>query len=159
MLSALTTGARSMDQDKVFTPTLDYIGDSALEKNERERKGTQRLAAQDQPRPVGHHLLDREPRRRIAPVSVSARVPLSVQREFMDGQHSNTIDDVCHYSNCDCFENIAIGRRKGPLGNKSCPVQYNADLEYQLNLRREEEQAKATVSRKRPHHGAPSSVV
>jgi len=40
-------------------------------------------------------------------------------KEFIDGQHPNFIDGVWHCSNCGCPENIAIGRRKGPLGDKS----------------------------------------
>ncbi|KAJ3551105.1 hypothetical protein NM688_g4928 [Phlebia brevispora] len=95
------------------------------------------------------------------------------EKEFVDGQHANMIDGVWHCSNCGCPESIAIGRRKGPLGDKSqcgtCgkfwhrhrrprPVQYHADAEYHLNLKREEEQAKLAASRKkRAHHDAPSS--
>ena len=41
------------------------------------------------------------------------------EREFADGQHPNVIDGVWHCSNCGCPESIAIGRRKGPLGDKS----------------------------------------
>lgn len=41
------------------------------------------------------------------------------EKEFADGQHSNYIDGVWHCSNCGCPESIAIGRRKGPLGDKS----------------------------------------
>ena len=41
------------------------------------------------------------------------------EKEFVDGQHPNFIDGVWHCSNCGCPENIAIGRRKGPLGDKS----------------------------------------
>jgi SWI/SNF-related matrix-associated actin-dependent regulator of chromatin subfamily B member 1 len=41
------------------------------------------------------------------------------EKEFADGQHANFIDGVWHCSNCGCPENIAIGRRKGPLGDKS----------------------------------------
>lgn len=59
-----------------------------------------------------------------------ARVPLSAkrakelereakEREYVDGQHANYIDGVWHCSNCGCPESIAIGRRKGPLGDKS----------------------------------------
>ncbi|KAI0080412.1 SNF5-domain-containing protein [Panus rudis PR-1116 ss-1] len=89
------------------------------------------------------------------------------EKEYADGQHANYIDGVWHCSNCGCPENIAIGRRKGPLGDKSqcgtCgkfwhrhrrprPVVYNSDPEYHLNLKREEEQAKVAASRrKRPH--------
>ena len=41
------------------------------------------------------------------------------EREYADGQHPNFIDGVWHCSNCGCPESIAIGRRKGPLGDKS----------------------------------------
>lgn len=41
------------------------------------------------------------------------------EKEFADGQHANVINGVWHCSNCGCPESIAIGRRKGPLGDKS----------------------------------------
>lgn len=41
------------------------------------------------------------------------------EKEFADGQHANMIDGVWHCSNCGCPEDIAVGRRKGPLGDKS----------------------------------------
>lgn len=41
------------------------------------------------------------------------------EKEFADGQHPNFIDGVWHCSNCGIPESIAIGRRKGPLGDKS----------------------------------------
>lgn len=41
------------------------------------------------------------------------------EKEYADGQHANFIDGVWHCSNCGCPESIAIGRRKGPLGDKS----------------------------------------
>ena len=41
------------------------------------------------------------------------------EKEYADGQHANMIDGVWHCSNCGCPESIAIGRRKGPLGDKS----------------------------------------
>ena len=41
------------------------------------------------------------------------------EKEFVDGQHPNYIGGVWHCSNCGCPESIAIGRRKGPLGDKS----------------------------------------
>lgn len=41
------------------------------------------------------------------------------EKEFADGQHANVINGVWHCSNCGCPEDIAIGRRKGPLGDKS----------------------------------------
>lgn len=65
-----------------------------------------------------------------APENRGARVPLSAkrekelereakEREYVDGQHPNYIDGVWHCSNCGCPDNIAVGRRKGPLGDKS----------------------------------------
>lgn len=41
------------------------------------------------------------------------------EKEYADGQHANMIDGVWHCSNCGCPEDIAVGRRKGPLGDKS----------------------------------------
>ena len=41
------------------------------------------------------------------------------EKEFVDEQHPNYIDGFWHCSNCGCPESIAIGRRKGPLGDKS----------------------------------------
>jgi hypothetical protein len=41
------------------------------------------------------------------------------EKEFLDGQHENMINGVWHCSNCGIPESIAIGRRKGPLGDKS----------------------------------------
>jgi SWI/SNF-related matrix-associated actin-dependent regulator of chromatin subfamily B protein 1 len=41
------------------------------------------------------------------------------EKEFADGQHPNLINGIWHCSNCGCPEDIAIGRRKGPLGDKS----------------------------------------
>ncbi|KAG6334158.1 hypothetical protein ID866_4924 [Astraeus odoratus] len=93
------------------------------------------------------------------------------EKELADGQHANVIDGVWHCSNCGCPDSIAIGRRKGPLGDKSqcglCgkfwhrhrrlrPVQYNRDPEYHLNLRNEAEQQK-TGAKKRGR--APNSAV
>ncbi|KAI0701931.1 hypothetical protein BC835DRAFT_1501194 [Cytidiella melzeri] len=116
-----------------------------------------------------------------APENRGARVPLSAkrakelereakEREYVDGQHPNSIDGVWHCSNCGCPDNIAIGRRKGPLGDKSqcgpCgkfwhrhrrprPVEYNPTEEFHQNLKRQEEEAKLNASRKkRPHSHA-----
>ncbi|KAJ7772139.1 hypothetical protein DFH07DRAFT_734479 [Mycena maculata] len=67
------------------------------------------------------------------------------EKEFAEGQQQNMINGVWHCSNCGCPESIAVGRRKGPLGDKSqcgtCgkywhryrkprPVEYNSDYEY-----------------------------
>lgn len=41
------------------------------------------------------------------------------EKEYAEGQHQNMIDGVWHCSNCGCPESIAVGRRKGPLGDKS----------------------------------------
>ncbi|KAL4072221.1 hypothetical protein J3A83DRAFT_4092750 [Scleroderma citrinum] len=85
------------------------------------------------------------------------------EKELADGQHTNFIDGVWHCSNCGCPESIAIGRRKGPLGDKSqcgtCgkfwhrhrrlrPVEYNSDPQYHLNLRNEAEQAKTSAKKR-----------
>ncbi|KAJ7164897.1 hypothetical protein C8R46DRAFT_900772 [Mycena filopes] len=84
-------------------------------------------------------------------------------RVFADGQRRNMIDGVWHCSNCGCPESIAIGRRKGPLGDKSqcgtCgkywhrhrrprPVDYNSDLEHHATLKRDAEYAKTIAKRK-----------
>lgn len=41
------------------------------------------------------------------------------EKEYVDGQRANVIDGVWHCSNCGCPETVAVGRRKGPLGDKS----------------------------------------
>ncbi|KAH8112333.1 hypothetical protein DFH11DRAFT_484764 [Phellopilus nigrolimitatus] len=41
------------------------------------------------------------------------------EREYADGQRANMIDGIWHCSNCGCPDSIAVGRRKGPLGDKS----------------------------------------
>ncbi|KAJ6591033.1 SNF5-domain-containing protein [Mycena vulgaris] len=85
------------------------------------------------------------------------------EKEFADGQRRNVINGVWHCSNCGCPESIAVGRRKGPLGDKSqcgtCgkywhrhrrprPVEYNSDLEYHAGLKREAEIAKTLAKRR-----------
>ncbi|CAK5281843.1 unnamed protein product, partial [Mycena citricolor] len=80
------------------------------------------------------------------------------EREFAEGQHENMIDGIWHCSNCGCPDSIAIGRRKGPLGDKSqcgaCgkywhrfrrprPFDYNPSYDYHANLlKKEADQAK-----------------
>ncbi|KAF8241040.1 SNF5-domain-containing protein [Tricholoma matsutake] len=86
------------------------------------------------------------------------------EKEFADGQHANFIDGVWHCSNCGCPENIAIGRRKGPLGDKSqcgtCgkfwhrhrrprPVEYNTDPDFHNGIKRDAEVAKTTAAAKK----------
>ncbi|KZT01310.1 uncharacterized protein LAESUDRAFT_752702 [Laetiporus sulphureus 93-53] len=111
-----------------------------------------------------------------APDSKSARVVLTQkifkkrereakEKEYADGQHPNMIYGVWHCSNCGCPESIAVGSRKGPLGDKSqcgtCgkfwhrhrrprPVEYNSDAEYHLNLVREAEQVRVAAKRRHP---------
>ncbi|KAG7451525.1 SNF5-domain-containing protein [Guyanagaster necrorhizus] len=85
------------------------------------------------------------------------------EKEFADGQHANFIDGVWHCSNCGCPESIAIGRRKGPLGDKSqcgtCgkfwhrhrrprPVEYNTDPDFHSNVKRDSELAR-TIGKKK----------
>ncbi|KAJ7028706.1 hypothetical protein C8F04DRAFT_963603 [Mycena alexandri] len=84
-------------------------------------------------------------------------------RVFADGQRRNLINGVWHCSNCGCPESIAVGRRKGPLGDKSqcgtCgkywhrhrrprPIDYNSDLEHHATLKRAAEYAKTMAKRK-----------
>ncbi|TFK19245.1 SNF5-domain-containing protein [Coprinopsis marcescibilis] len=85
-------------------------------------------------------------------------------QEFVDGQHPNFIDGVWHCSNCGCPESIAIGRRKGPLGDKSqcgtCgkywhrhrrprPAEWNPDAEWHSGLAKREAEARVPVSKKK----------
>lgn len=85
------------------------------------------------------------------------------EKEYVDGQHPNFIDGVWHCSNCGCPESIAIGRRKGPLGDKSqcgtCgkywhrhrrprPVEYTSDPDFHNGLRREVELSKSVSKKK-----------
>ncbi|KAH8103724.1 hypothetical protein DFH11DRAFT_1496405, partial [Phellopilus nigrolimitatus] len=84
------------------------------------------------------------------------------EREYADGQCANMIDGIWHCSNCGCPDSIAIGRRKGPLGDKSqcgaCgkiwhrhrrprSVEYNTDAEFCINLKMEGERAKASAKK------------
>ncbi|KAF9530513.1 hypothetical protein CPB83DRAFT_788034 [Crepidotus variabilis] len=86
------------------------------------------------------------------------------EREFVDGQHPNYIDGVWHCSNCGCPESIAIGRRKGPLGDKSqcgtCgkfwhrhrrprPVEYNPDPAFHSGAKQREADALKTPGNKK----------
>ncbi|KAF8607278.1 SNF5-domain-containing protein [Ceratobasidium sp. AG-I] len=75
--------------------------------------------------------------------------------ESTEGLHANMIDGTWHCSNCGCPETMAVGRRKGPLGQgtmcgecgkywhkhrKPRPVEYSTSVEYHTNLKK---QAKA----------------
>ncbi|KAJ7106061.1 hypothetical protein C8R43DRAFT_906388 [Mycena crocata] len=98
-----------------------------------------------------------------APRAVTAKRAKELEREakekeFAEGQQQNMINGVWHCSNCGCPESIAIGRRKGPLGDKSqcgtCgkywhrfrkprPVEYNSDYEHHAGgLKRESDSKK-----------------
>ncbi|KAJ3534422.1 hypothetical protein NMY22_g6930 [Coprinellus aureogranulatus] len=93
-------------------------------------------------------------------------------QEFVDGQHPNYIDGVWHCSNCGCPESIAVGRRKGPLGDKSqcgtCgkfwhrhrrprPVEYNPDPAWHSGAAarraREEVESKTPAGKKKGRVG------
>jgi SWI/SNF-related matrix-associated actin-dependent regulator of chromatin subfamily B member 1 len=50
---------------------------------------------------------------------LAKRVKESKEKEYAEGQHANYINGMWHCSNCGCPETIAIGRRKGPLGDKT----------------------------------------
>lgn len=67
-----------------------------------------------------------------------------------ENQHENMINGIWHCSNCGVPEMYAVGRRKGPMGDKSLcgdcgkylhkvrknkPVVYNSDIEFHRNLR------------------------
>ena len=41
------------------------------------------------------------------------------EKEYMSRQHPTDVDGKWHCSNCGCPDSIAVGRRKGPLGDKS----------------------------------------
>ncbi|KAF8958931.1 hypothetical protein BDZ97DRAFT_1839880, partial [Flammula alnicola] len=86
------------------------------------------------------------------------------EKEFVDGQHPNYIDGVWHCSNCGCPESIAVGRRKGPLGDKSqcgtCgkfwhrhrrprPVEYNSDPDFHSGVKQKEADATKTPASKK----------
>ncbi|KDR74964.1 hypothetical protein GALMADRAFT_249934 [Galerina marginata CBS 339.88] len=86
------------------------------------------------------------------------------EKEFVDGQHPNYIDGVWHCSNCGCPESIAVGRRKGPLGDKSqcgtCgkfwhrhrrprPVEYNSDPDFHSGIKHKDPDATKTPASKK----------
>jgi len=67
----------------------------------------------------GHVLQDSRFSRLISAKRAKELEREAKEKEFVDGQHPNYIDGVWHCSNCGCPESIAVGRRKGPLGDKS----------------------------------------
>jgi SWI/SNF-related matrix-associated actin-dependent regulator of chromatin subfamily B protein 1 len=116
-----------------------------------------------------------------APISkiVSAKRQKELEREakekeFADTQHENMIDGVWHCSNCGCPEGIAVGRRKGPLGDKSqcgaCgkfwhrhrrprPVEYNSNTQHHTQLQKDAESAKSSSRRKKaPASNGPTDI-
>ncbi|KAJ7647665.1 hypothetical protein FB45DRAFT_734019 [Roridomyces roridus] len=103
---------------------------------------------------------------RVRPVSAKRAKELereAKEKEFAEGQHANMIDGVWHCSNCGCPESIAVGRRKGPLGEKSqcgtCgkywhryrkprPIEYNSDYDFHAaGLKKEVEVGKKRKGR------------
>ena len=64
---------------------------------------------------VSEPAIDRKPSQKV----LAKRVKESKEKEYAEGQHANFIDGVWHCSNCGCPDSIAIGRRKGPLGDKT----------------------------------------
>lgn len=77
------------------------------------------------------------------------------ERELPEGLHPNMIDGVWHCSSCGCPEEIAIGRRQGPLGPKTMcgdcgkwwhrhrkpmDIIYRTDKEYHLERRKKEDE-------------------
>ncbi|KZT43362.1 SNF5-domain-containing protein [Sistotremastrum suecicum HHB10207 ss-3] len=96
------------------------------------------------------------------------------EKEYAKRQHPNMIDGVWHCSNCGCPESIAVGRRKGPLGDKSqcgdCgkyyhryrkprEVVYSPDLEHHLALKREGTSSKKRGGGSSRAHNAASEVL
>jgi SWI/SNF-related matrix-associated actin-dependent regulator of chromatin subfamily B protein 1 len=93
---------------------------------------------------------DRKPSSKV----LAKRVKESKEKEYAEGQHPNFINGVWHCSNCGCPETIAIGRRKGPLGDKTmcgecgkfyhrhrrpAQVEYNTDEAFHLRKRQAED--------------------
>ncbi|KAH8120300.1 hypothetical protein DFH11DRAFT_1739466 [Phellopilus nigrolimitatus] len=91
------------------------------------------------------------------------------EREYANGQRANVIDGIWHCSNCGCPDSLAVGRRKGPLGNRSqcgacgkfwhChrrprSVEYSTDAEFYISLRMDG-RAKASAKKARCRRGAP----
>lgn len=93
--------------------------------------------------------------------SVKRKVGLR-ERELPEGQHENLINGVWHCSNCGCPEDIAIGRRQGPLGPKTMcgqcgkwwhrhrkplEVVWRTDKEFHLEKRKKDEEARKAKKR------------
>jgi SWI/SNF-related matrix-associated actin-dependent regulator of chromatin subfamily B protein 1 len=86
------------------------------------------------------------------------------EQEFKESQHPNYIDGVWHCTNCGCPDNLAVGRRKGPMGEKTqcgiCgkywhrhrkprPIEYHAEAEYHQGLKDDAARQKAAAARKK----------
>jgi SWI/SNF-related matrix-associated actin-dependent regulator of chromatin subfamily B member 1 len=77
------------------------------------------------------------------------------ERELPEGLHPNMVDGVWHCSSCGCPEDLAIGRRQGPLGPKTMcgecgkwwhrhrkpmDLVYRTDREYHVERTKKEEE-------------------
>jgi SWI/SNF-related matrix-associated actin-dependent regulator of chromatin subfamily B protein 1 len=84
------------------------------------------------------------------------------ERELPEGQHLNMIDGVWHCSNCGCPEDVAVGRRQGPLGPKSMcgqcgkwwhrhrkplEVEYSTNREFHLEKKRKDDEIRRLKKR------------
>ena len=84
------------------------------------------------------------------------------ERELPEGQHPNMIDGVWHCSNCGCPEDVAVGRRQGPLGPKSMcgqcgkwwhrhrkplEVEYSTNREFHSEKKRKDDEIKRLKKR------------
>lgn len=84
------------------------------------------------------------------------------ERELPEGQHPNMIDGVWHCSNCGCPEDVAVGRRQGPLGPKSMcgqcgkwwhrhrkplEVEYSTNREFHLEKKRKDDEIRRLKKR------------
>jgi SWI/SNF-related matrix-associated actin-dependent regulator of chromatin subfamily B member 1 len=84
------------------------------------------------------------------------------ERELPEGQHPNVIDGVWHCSNCGCPEDVAVGRRQGPLGPKSMcgqcgkwwhrhrkplEVEYSTNREFHLEKKRKDDEIRRLKKR------------
>ncbi|KII91710.1 hypothetical protein PLICRDRAFT_51839 [Plicaturopsis crispa FD-325 SS-3] len=86
------------------------------------------------------------------------------EKEYAEGQHANMIDGVWHCSNCGAPESVAVGRRKGPLGDKSqcgpCgkywhrhrrpyPIEWNTDPAFHTSYKRDPEAGVRSQAKKK----------
>ncbi|KAJ7072654.1 SNF5-domain-containing protein [Mycena amicta] len=96
------------------------------------------------------------------------------EKEFAEGQRPNMVNGVWHCSNCGCPESIAVGRRKGPLGDKSqcgtCgkywhryrkprPIEYNSSYEFHANGQKKEAEMARRRKGRPPNSTVPATPV